>query len=65
MRKSCCDKCIERHTGCHSTCIRFFAESMAYDIEKDAARKKKTVENQAVEFRITNIMRDKKRYKTG
>lgn len=61
MRISCCANCKERHDGCHDMCIRFFAESMARELERNTVRKNKLAEQQVTGFVVANIRRDKKK----
>lgn len=37
----CCQKCEDRHIGCHSECERYKKERLEYDMKKEIKRKAK------------------------
>lgn len=37
----CCQKCEDRHIGCHSECERYKKERLEYDMKQEIKRKAK------------------------
>ena len=59
MKSVCCINCSDKNTGCHSTCIKYMAEVLARDSEKQRIREIEKTERAFNDYRA-NVYNNKK-----
>lgn len=65
LKSTCCKNCPDenKYEGCHSTCVKFFAEELAKDIERNKIKKSKQKEQNFNDFKVMTVSKTKKRAK--
>jgi hypothetical protein len=59
MKNKCCQYCKEQFDGCHSVCVKFMAEELTRDSEKEKIRKAERLDRAFNDYRA-NVWNKKK-----
>lgn len=61
MKNRCCKDCENQEIGCHSTCVKYFAETLVAEQEKERIKKGQRTEHEFNDYRASIYKGVKKR----